>query len=360
MKAYYLVFVLTLLLSVVLQARTDKQWRWKLFFTFLPLFIFGAIRVDFGNDYSTYEAVYESVHSSNMFVSDEDAHAEIGYQLLNWIMPSFRSLLVLNSFLLSFSLGVFCYQNVPRNYLWLAVILIFLNPEKNIYGTLVALRSGLCVSAFFLSFVLVQRRKWALFFIISSLLSFIHTSALLFMPIAYFVGSNHGFRLKEVWLWGGVIALLLFMSMTQLFDMISVFIGEASVFERYEEVLSATQSHRGVLLTLTSLVFVALFIIYFRQRGKYLSSNENSLLRVGLLFTVTAFLGSLAMRASYFYDVFFIVAVVKVFSDKLADEALRYSLLILALLTSYYSMFIVWMGSEWWNHAVYHSLLGSW
>lgn len=360
MKAYHLVFVLTLLLSVVLQARTDKQWRWKLFLTFLPLFVFGAIRVDFGNDYSSYEAFYESVHSMGTFKFDTDAHSEIGYQLLNWIMPSFRSLLVLNSFLLSFSLGVFCYQNVPRNYLWLAVILIFLNPEKNIYGTLVALRSGLCVSAFLLSFVLVQRRKWALFFIISSLLSFIHTSALLFMPIAYLVGSNHGFRLKEVWLWGGVIALLLFMSMTQLFDMISVFIGEASVFERYEEVLSATQSHRGVLLTLTSLVFVALFIRYFRQRGKYLSSNENSLLRVGLLFTVTAFLGSLAMRASYFYDVFFIVAVVKVFSDKQAGEALRYSLLILALLTSYYSMFIVWMESEWWNHAVYHSLLGSW
>lgn len=359
MNAYYLVFFLALLISLFYVAKTDKRWRWKLFWTFLPLFIFGAIRIDFGNDYSSYEEVFEQVHSSGVFRFDRGAHVELGYQLLNWILPSFRTLLVLNAFLLSLSLAVFSYHNIPQKYLWIAIVLIFLNPEKNIYGTLVAIRSGLCVSSFMLSFVLIQKRKWIPFLIITGLLSTIHTSSLLFVPIAYFVGTNKPFSRHEVYYWIGGSILLLITSMSQLFDAISYLISY-EVFDRYEVVLEDVSGHRGIVLVINCLLYIICFVAYLNQRGNSLSLDENSLLRLGLLFSVSLLLGSLAMRASYFYDLFFIGSVVKIVSDKKASNLLRYGLLFMAIISSYYSMFYVWMGSSYWDHEIYHSLLGSW
>lgn len=359
MKAYYLVFVLTLLISLLYYVKTDKQWRWKLFWTFLPLFIFGAIRVNFGNDYNSYEEIFDGIHSLRQFQFNHEAHAEIGYQLLNWVMPSFRLLLVLNAFLLSLSFAVFSYHNIPKKYLWLAVVLLFLNPEKNIYGSLVGMRTGLCVSSFLLGFVWVQRRKWLPFFTLIAVMSTIHTSTLLFLPIAYFVGFNKPFKRSEIWIWLGAVVVLLLTSMTQIFDVIS-FLIDNDTLGRYEEVLTVATSHRGILQTLASLAFIIMFLVYFNQRGKTLSSDKNSLLRMGMFFSMTFFLGSLAMRASYFYDMFFIASVVRIFSDKKAKMELRWGILLLAIATSFYSMFYVWMGSPWWNHGIYHSLLGDW
>ena len=172
MKVYYLLFFITLSLSILLDANSEKQWRWKLFFVFLPLFVYGAIRVDYGNDYSAYEELFNYIHSDQSFQLDSSLHAEVGYQFLNVIMPSFRCILVLNAFLLSLALGVFCYQVVPRRYLWLFIILLFLNPEKNIFGQLVALRNGLVVTSFLLCFPLLYKRRIIPFAVLTVILGY--------------------------------------------------------------------------------------------------------------------------------------------------------------------------------------------
>lgn len=358
MKAYYLVFFIMFLISLFYQAKTDKEWRWKLFWTFLPLFIYGAIRVDYGNDYPMYESFFDTMHKLPLFTFDSELHAELGFQLLNQLLPSFRSVLVLSAFLLSFSLGIFCYRNVPRKYLWLAVLLIFLNPEKNIFGILVGIRTGLVVSSFLLAFPLIQNRKLILFGLFAFGLGFLHTSAYIFLPIAYFVGFNKPFTKKEFYVWLLVTVILLTLSMTSLFDMVTVLIGN-EYFDRYEYYLDDSTMHRGVLSAISHCINLALFSIYLLNVDK-LTKEQNSTIRIGMFFSVMALLGSLSMRSSIFYDMFFIASVVIAFSDKRANLLLRISLLTMALVTSYYSMFHIWMGSEWWNHEVYHSLIGNW
>ena len=113
-------------------------------------------------------------------------------------------------------------------------------------------------------------------------------------------------------------------------------------------------------MSAVSIAFVVLFIVYFYRNRNRLIPNQNSLLRLGILYSVTFFLGSLSMRAMYFYDLFFIASVVNIYSDRKTSEDLRYAVAFLAIIVSLYSMFYVWMGSEWWNHGTYHSLLGDW
>lgn len=360
MKVYFLVFFITLVLSIILPAKTDNQWHWKLFITFLPLFLFAALRVDFGNDYSAYELFYNVHHTGGIFSYDVDSHAEIGYQLLCYIMPSFRSLLVLNALLLCFSIAFFLDKNVPRAYLWLAILLIFLNPEKNIYGNLVGMRNGFVVTGFILGSVLIQQRKLFLYALLIALLSTIHTAALLFMPLAYFVGRNTKLTRQEIIIWIVVFIVLLTFSVSGLIDLASPFISQ--YFERYEYYIDDMLAHRGVLLTGSSLLLATLIFFLFKSQEDSLTESQNSLIRLGLLYVASAFLGSLAMRANYFYDMFFIGTVVVLFSNSKRNVS-GSLLVILAVLMSFYSLRL-WQTSSWVAgnplYYVYTSILGSW
>lgn len=357
MKAYYLVFFLMLMMSLFIKAKTEKQWRWKLFWTFLPLFIYAAIRVDYGNDYSSYEELFNLIHSQRGFELDSELHAEIGYQLLNKVLPSYRAVLLLSAFLFSFSLAVFCYNYIPKNYLWLAIILVFLNPEKNVFGVLVGIRNGLVISAFLLSFVLIQKRKWLQFAAITVGLSFIHTSAILYLPLAYIAGSNRPFKKRETWIWIGAAIALLFFSTSQLAEYINILLNN-EYLDRYQNYFEDS-GHRGGLMVFACVFFIAIYIAYFQMRRESLCPKDNSLIRMGILYSITMLMGSLSIRASYFYDMFLIGSAVTIFSDKKAPEWLRYAVVLLLIATSCFSM-RVWMHSEWWNHGTYHSLLGSW
>lgn len=382
MKVYFIVFFLALMMSVVLPAKTDKQWRWKLFFTFLPLFLFAAIRVDFGNDYSAYEFLFDEIHGISKFMYNEKLHGEIGYQYLCYIMPSYRSILILNAFILCFALAVFIYINIPKKYLWLAILLIFLNAEKNIYGNLVGIRNGLVVTGFILGIGLIQNRKIILFGLLTALLSTFHTSALLFMPLAYLVGRTTKITRTEVLIWIGVVVVLLVFSVSGLMNLIAPFISQ--YFDRYEYYLEDMEAHRGILLTGASLVLIVLIFILYDKEKNILTGKQNSLIRLGLLYVVSAFLGSLAVRANYFYDMFFIGTVVVLLANSNRDtiwlknnrgsrivvllsnssrDITSIALATLSVLMSFYSL-ILWMTCKWVAgnplYYVYTSIIGSW
>lgn len=361
MKVYFIVFFLTLVLSIVLPSRTDKEWHWKLFVTFLPLFLFAALRVNFGNDYDNYEMFFNEFHQ-NSFIFDDTSRSEIGYQFLCYIMPSFRSMLVLNAFMLCLALAVFIDKNVPRAYFWLAIVLIFLNPEKNIYGNLVGMRNGFVVTGFLLGFVLIQKRKLIAFIILTFALSTIHTAALLFLPLAYVVGRNKVFSERELAIWIFVIVALLASSASGLINLATPIVE--SYFDRYEYYLEMTTGHRGFLLTLSSIVLFALIIILVMDNRKVLTQEQNSLCRLGLVYVCSSFLGSLAIRANYFFDLFFIGTVISLFSmKKKKNSAISWTLIILSFVMSLYSLRLYLtnayvVGNP--LYQVYTSIFGSW
>ena len=130
--------------------------------------------------------------------------------------------------------------------------------------------------------------------------------------------------------------------------------------DRYEYYLEGMVEHRGILIVSTNIVFIIAILISFYSRKDELTEKENSLYRVGILYLMSAFLGSLRMRASYFYDMFFIATIVSIIANDKSKPVIRYGLFFLTLLVSYYSTFIVWMGGQWWSHEIYHSLIGSW
>lgn len=358
MIVYYFVFLITLLFAYFIPAKTDKQWRWKLFWTFLPLFLFGALRVNLGYDYDSYKDYFYEFHTNYSFVYNPESHAEFGYQLLNYIMPSYRSILVLNSFLLCLALAVFCHRNIPREYLWLAVLLIFLNVEKNIYGTLVGVRNGFAVATFLLGSVFIQKRNILAFTGITVLAMSLHSSALFYMPVAYVVGHNTIITKKEILVWIIAVIAILMTSLSSMMYFLEQYLVDD--YESYTLYLEG-EGHRGWLLTITGLALFFITFYIFGDNKQSLNSNQNSLVRLGLLYIVTTLFGSMAFRAGYYYDMFFIGTVVTLFTfAKRSNDVMRKALVIISILMSVYSFFL-WrtanMGSV--RYDEYHSILES-
>lgn len=355
MAVYYFVFFLTLLLSYFLPAKTDKQWYWKLFWTFLPLFLFGALRVNFGNDYLAYKYIFEECHYSLNFQYDESVHSEYGFQLLCFLMPSFRFILILNTLLLCLAFALFCHRNVPRDFLWLAVLLIFLNAEKNIYGSLVGIRNGYAVAIFLLSFVFIQRRNIILYAVAFLVAVSLHSSAIFFMPIAYLVGYNKELTKKEIILWISGIIILLTTSLSGMKKYIEPYLVDR--LESYTAYLERT-SHRGWLLTVTGLILLYIVFTIFWKNRQAFNREQNSLIRLGLFYLVTTLLGSLAFRAGYFYDMFFIGTVCTLMAKTKNSVSLKNVLYVLSVIMSLYSFFL-WRSANIGNprYDVYQNIL---
>ena len=358
MKAYWFIAIITVLLHKCMPCRSNSGYLRNLIISFIPFFIYGAIRVDYGADYPAYEMFFDLFHGSTSFVPDEEHHAEIGYQFLCYVMPSFRSILILNSLLLSASFVVFIYKNVPSNYAWLAICLIFLMPEKNIFGSLVGIRNGLVVSSFVLAYTFVQQRKPLHLAITALVLSTIHTSAIAYLPFAYLVARNSSITKKELYIWGTIGIVLMIASMSTLVNiLLPIFRIIAS---RYEETLLDMQNgSRGTLNFVANYIMMIAFIYFGYKKNEELEPEQKSLLRMAALYCIAGYLGGISGRMTYYFAIYYIGGIVLLFSyNKGKNKYLRYVFLGFAVLIACYATFYVWMGAEWGNHGTYHSLIG--
>ena len=95
MRIYYLVFIVTLLIQFI-PVKSDKSYLQRVILTFIPMFLFGALRIDFGYDYANYENEFYLAHYYSQF-EDISGHSEIGYILFEKIIPTwFVIVLLLN------------------------------------------------------------------------------------------------------------------------------------------------------------------------------------------------------------------------------------------------------------------------
>ena len=70
------------LLAMFFAALPKKNFRYGLEIAWLIIFVFLAIRYDFGNDYMGYWEDFNSLNSWAMFNVDNDLHVEPGWQIL--------------------------------------------------------------------------------------------------------------------------------------------------------------------------------------------------------------------------------------------------------------------------------------
>lgn len=359
MSVYYAVFILTVLLCIIIPAKTDKEYIRKLIIVFLPLFLFGALRVDFGLDYATYEGLYHSIHESSLETLDESDHAELGYQVLNLIMPTWRSLLVLTSFMLCFSIGFLFYKSLDKKNLLLAICVMFIAGNFAFYTPLVSMRNGLTDALLLLSIPFIRDRRIVIVAIIAFLGSYLHTSLIFFMPLAYLVANNKPISTKEIIIWLGGFGFFVVWGPSSIVSFFTT--NLMAYFDRYEpivETISRGGGYANILVGVTNLIIAGIILYIIYQNRNRMSAVENCISRIALLYLFSPFIGAFGgARWQTYFIPFFVVLIANMYSYTWKSKALKIGFYILIFAYFSYSFFYVWQ----WNNPyfvfqTYHSI----
>lgn len=357
MVIYYIVFVFSLILSAVLPSKNNRQYLWKVIITFIPLFLFAALRDDFGLDYPTYESVFNTVKSGG-----EDSfsqHCEVGFLYILRLSPSWRFFVVISSLFICFAWGKLFYDNVQSKFFSFAILLFFCIGNFTIFTPLVAMRNGLTIAIMMLSFPFIVQRKYLLVLVIAIIGQFLHSSLLLFLPIALLVGSNRPFTNKELKGWMLSLLVLAILGSSSLLNLVTSII--ISYFDRYVGVLDLMKEtqHNSIAVNLANFILFGFVIGFLYKHKKILTLSENSYFRIGLIYLFCSFLGPLGgARTQAYFLPFFLLILVKMFSVKWMDTPLKVGFFLLIFAYFLYRFFYVWQWSNpYFVFNEYHSIL---
>lgn len=349
MITYVFLFIITFSIAYSIRKKVGSQYTWALIFVFVPLFLYGALRTHC-MDFDQYELAYENAHGNQFFQSVNERY-ELGFSFLNYIVPSFRMMIFLQTFVFVVSYLYICKKYVEPQYLWLFIFLFFLAGDKTIYF-LTAMRNTFAISIQLLALPLILKRKIFWFVAATFLASLFHTSALLFLPLAYIVGRSTKFENWELYLWMGILFFLLVVPVDLLVDQTSVFIKD-NTFEKYSSYLEISHES-GFLSKIASLLF-ACFILF--DLRKVTNDREHLMLgRLALLYVYFPLAGSLNLRAVHYYCIFILLYAVYLFSTG-RKSIIRYAFIILLAVYMGYALFVVDSSSQYSGFKTFKTLL---
>lgn len=337
MRAFIILFVIMFLLQFV-KVKTDRAYLYRWLLTFLPFFLFGALRTSCG-DYESYEIYYEAVHSGLSYLWANE-RMEVGFAFLNYIMPSYRALIVFSSLFISLAYAYFFYKTIPAKYSWLAIIFLFLSADKSIYFMLGAMRNSMAIAMLLLSVSFIQDRRYVLMILSTLAASLFHTSALVLLPIAFFVARNKTMSITELVIWLVVMAVLVLTPISMLIERIVPYVD--LYFERYETYVE--ESHDAGTLVTIGAILMALPALFYMFRNKVITKENNSICRLALCFMYSYFLGSLNMRISHYF-VLFLIPFITNFYVQTKWKVIKFPYIAFCGLFLAYALFVVSMNS---------------
>lgn len=350
MFIYWSLFLVVMLVQLF-PAKSKTQYSVRLFMSLLPLFLYGAFRVNFGLDYEAYQAYFETIQT---YGREPDDRMEIGYMYLNMVLPSFRSLLIIQSALLCVTYYYLFKWYVPSRYSWLGFLLLFLNGPLTIFFMLSGIRNGIAISILILSTRFIQQRKIIPFAALTCFAYFFHNSVILIAPIAYFIANGNVITSKNVKVWLFVMFVLAITSSTILLEYVGVFI--MTNFDRYTTYIEIAKEQEGVVGLLIAIFSIGASILFlFILKDKQLTAKEMMLVKFTLLFFISFLLGPLNMRMSQYFASFFVVGSLLIINKK-AHKTLKHAYFALVFAYVIYS-FTIWLDSPNFSYDTYESIL---
>lgn len=346
MDIYFSLYIIIILLHL-LPSESERIVNFKLKFTFLLIFIFIAIRVDFGGDYQSYIRIFEfnkeyykPFESIDLFTGPER-----GYAFLNYILPSHRALLVVLSVFTCYTYYWVFKNYIPKKYYFHAFSLMMIFNNMLLFFQIGALRNAVAVNILILSTPFIIKRK-LLPYILSIIVAFLfHRSAVLYMPIIYFIATPNEFKRSDIKKWTIAGVLILTVSTSSLLSIISPLIDTYFIkYQGYLEHATEYELSATSKILLTGFVAIMLILSLIVLSKTRLNKTETVVFKMSLLYSLVNGLGTLNVRASQYFAIFFLLAAIIVI-NRVKDPLLKLSYLGALLLYLTFSFFIGWMGN---------------
>lgn len=270
-----MVAVIILCLLAVFFAWLESTGRDKhgLKISFGLIFIFLAIRYNFGNDYQSYYTIFKEIaNSSKINFNYESSHGrgiEIGWILLNWLLGPFGffGLIIFTSFIYCYCYYNFFISYVPKNYYWLSVLIFIFNPAFLLIQ-LSAMRQSIAIIVILVSFKYIYTKKIVPFVICVCVAFLFHQSALFVLP-AFLLGLFN-WKINKYIASVLMIFFLLFLYYINLIvsefsNIISIFFNQ---YENYYQAQGEIDFGSGVGMIYQSLMFFLVLFYFDAQKDK--------------------------------------------------------------------------------------------
>lgn len=335
-----IIYYCTSIISILITRINSKN----LFVAMLLLFIYGIVRVDFGNDYNAYLTLFNSVKSSSLFDSlfgrTAGEFQEPGFILLNYLMPNYRFLIIITSFFSCFTIYKFFKKFLePKSY-WFALFLLFFSTF--IFFQFTGLRNAIAVNLFVLSFVYMDKKKIFYLILFSTIL--FHFSSIFFVPIAILF-----YRLKRIKTI--IIVSIIVFVFSLFFDPINyiyltqyfgLFLNEH--FSNYIVQLSEFQSEFSYLIFLFSSFILFVLLNTLSNNIHRLNSTDFLIIKFSIIYVLLFNAGAIASRGPIWFYLFFIISPYIISKYQKVEFKILYYVAMLAYIC--YSFFIVFLNRE--------------
>lgn len=220
------------------------------------LFVFLALRYNFGNDYGAYYNMFYNT----MFDQRMESDVEYGYNVLVAVFKPFGffTLIIFWSAFYCYTLYLTIKRYISERYYWLIIFALISNPDLVFFGAS-AIRQTLAICCIFLSLPYLEHKKLIKFYLLIILASLFHLSALTFVilyPLMYLNLRNKFFILGF-----GLLTIATMTVLKSQFENIIYVISE-SLFEKYAERYGDSDYtvEGGTVGLIIRIIFLVLFL----------------------------------------------------------------------------------------------------
>lgn len=349
---------LVLLFPILTSLFAPKNKKLFVRLAFFELFLFAALRYQFGNDYISYYQHYLTIQQGgNPF------RMEVLFTALCRIMPSYYWLVAFISLIYVGALYFLVNRNIDKKYIWSSLALLLINPYVFLIDVS-AMRQCLAISIFIVALDFAFNRKIIPYMALIITAAAIHTSAIILIPIYWYVNIKK-FNKPAVIL---VVCLLAVMLINE--DLFNNTVGWVlrllegrtswSYSNYFEE--GGRNTLRATLLSSISLVYILLNLPHVQGKAFFFA-------KLWLLAVVLNMLGyrlSMLSRIEMYFNIFSIVAFPLIWHQGRSRRFFKSSLMntinrillpvlmVVVLLLRYYSFFT---NPLWERFATYHTIL---
>jgi hypothetical protein len=162
-----------------------KNIQWGLKVSFTLIFLFLALRYDFGNDYNRYLDTFIQYKQYNQIEFFDKTHQfDPGWVFLIWLFRplGFFAMTAVLALLNCIVYYHFIKKYVPVRYYWLAIFLYIYYPEFMLIHSS-AMRQSVAILLFVFSLDYLYKKDAIRYFVCIGLASLVHLSALILLPV---------------------------------------------------------------------------------------------------------------------------------------------------------------------------------
>lgn len=287
----HLVFILAIFLAAPFMNRKRQFF----VFSFILLFLYLALRKDFGNDYNGYRSMYESIQAGlNVHGSDD-----ILFAILNRFSPSFYILIAITSLIYIVAMYLLIKKNLPSRLYWLGLLILLLNPylflihQSSIRQTL-----AICFVVFAMHFA--AKRQLIPYILMILVAAGFHKSAIIILPLYLFLNESKINRKWLVLLVAGTAVL----AYTPVLDIVLGFTFQ--FFPQYATYVNLGQPSGLRTALISGVLFLIVIININKLEGRAMVYGKIALL-AGAISMIAVRIVMLA-RIGMYFEIFLIVA----------------------------------------------------